>query len=585
MSDTDENMRFAPGGLNADGDHVFHWQLTSRKMTDPVILEIPPETALPVIFVPGIMGSNLRAIAKQTPVWRLDNPPPYLNVSKLRDKPAGLAIRMATKGAGQRQRDMNPAKVKVDPDGAVPKRTTGSIYDVKQYLQRGWGEIGEGSYHDFLLWLEQALNGQGFNPAKWPQFSYVSASETPRSGEAARPIPTLRPGLPMSLLKLDGLSKLAEKGSPDLYSDDLIARARFRMPVYACGYNWLESNAVAAMRLSQRILHVIEENNHAHSVCSQVVLVTHSMGGLVARSCQQLDGMRDAIAGIVHGAMPGIGAPVAYRRCKVGMKDEDAIAAVAIGSTGQEVTAVFAQAPGALQLLPTMQYKSGWLTIDGTAGKSIAAQPKFGDPYREIYLCRKRWWGLIREEWLSPVGGTLLTWSDYKANLDLASKFHHDIQNSYHPNTFVFYGKDRKIASFEGVHWRLRRGAIQPSSAACPSPEEVVSKGFPDVRDDGSNPVRVGGEQMLMGGGLDGGGTTLINTSYWDLVCAMQDGGGDGTVSASSGAFPLHSGGAAIQQQFGLDGIEHEPAYHDQSARLVTLYSLQKIAAKIKVSA
>jgi hypothetical protein len=161
-------------------------------------------------------------------------------------------------------------------------------------------------------------------------------------------------------MSMQGLPTQGEKGPMHLLSDDLIARARFRMPVYACGYNWLDSNIEAAKRLRQRIVDVIKENSHEHSRCSQVILVTHSMGGLVARACQQLDGMQEAIAGIVHGVMPSVGAAVAYRRCKIGMADEDPAAAMVIGRTGQEVTAVFAQAPGALQLLPARQYRSGW---------------------------------------------------------------------------------------------------------------------------------------------------------------------------------------------------------------------------------
>jgi hypothetical protein len=66
-------------------------------------------------------------------------------------------------------------------------------------------------------------------------------------------------------------------------------------------------------------------------------------------------------------------------------------------------------------------------------------------------------------------------------------------------------------------------------------------------------------------------------------VCARQDGGGDGTVPVSSGAFPLHNGGGAIQQQLGVLNVQHEPAYHDETVRLFSLYALQKIAARAKV--
>jgi hypothetical protein len=578
-----QQARYAPGGVSADGGHEFRWQLTPAHITDPVILHIPPDDVLPVIFVPGIMGSNLRDKTKKKAAWKLDG---------LAGTPVGLAWDMSRKDAGQRQRQLDPAQVEVDPAGAVPKEPVGSVFDPKLYAARGWGEVGETSYSDFLIWLEQVLNGQGFNPASWPQFSHVHMTASLASGQTCD-IPPLRSGIHMSMPQLNELSGLAEKGSADLYSDDLIARARFRMPVYACGYNWLDTNFSAAQRLKDRITAVINENNKGRSRCSQVVLVTHSMGGLVARACQQIDGMRDLIAGIVHGVMPAIGAPVAYRRCKIGMADENQpswfrpkdkltaeVGARTIGYTGPDVTAVFAQAPGALQLLPTSQYRPGWLTVDGPSGKSITSEPHTGDPYRDIYLREDRWWGLVRKQWLTPPGGNNLTWSTYGQNIAAAKLFHANIRDSYHPNTYVFYGKDKEIPSFECVHWKLKRGALPPDAKTPPTPQEVSDMGFGAVRDDGSNPLHVGGGLTVVPGVE---GPNVVDTSYWDLVCAMQDGGGDGTVPASSGGFPLRSGGASIQQQFGLTGIEHEPAYHNRTAQLVTLYALQKIASKAKV--
>ncbi len=585
MSDFDQ-ARYAPGGPGAQGGHEFSWQLTSAKRTDPVILELPPDHVLPVIFVPGIMGSNLMDKRTDDPVWRLDNKTrvnAVLNVvPPLKDQPLELVGAMATKSAAERQRALNPAQVAVDLRGAIPNQTAGSVYDPAEYFKRHWGEVGQSSYGDFLLWLERVLNGQGFNPAKWSQFSYVAVSAPPTPGQS-REIPHLRNGIRMSITQLSDLSKLAEKGTADLYSDDLIARARFRMPVYACGYNWLDNNIRAAQRLRDRIVAVIAENGRGKSRCSQVVLVTHSMGGLVARACQQLEGMQDAIAGVVHGVMPAIGAPVAYRRCKVGMWDEDATTSLVVGRTGQDITAVFAQAPGALQLLPTEQYRPGWLTIDGPSGKSITKEPRAGNPYKDIYLREDRWWGLARKEWLAPAGGNNLDWTAYSTNVGYAQDFHVGIRDAYHPNTFVFYGKDRDVPSFEGVRWKIKPGSLSPDAKTPPTAQQVGEMGFRDVRDDGNNPLRVGGGLKVLPG--FGDHLNVVNSSYWDLVCATQDGGGDGTVPASSGAFPLRSGAAGVQQQFGLTGIKHEPAYHDSTAKFVTLYALQKIASTAKVSA
>jgi triacylglycerol esterase/lipase EstA (alpha/beta hydrolase family) len=55
--------------------------------------------------------------------------------------------------------------------------------------------------------------------------------------------------------------------------------------------------------------------------CEKVILVTHSMGGLVARYYSELldgDFGQKNILGIVHGVMPDRGAPMAYKRMKAG---------------------------------------------------------------------------------------------------------------------------------------------------------------------------------------------------------------------------------------------------------------------------
>jgi predicted alpha/beta hydrolase family esterase len=54
----------------------------------------------------------------------------------------------------------------------------------------------------------------------------------------------------------------------------------------------------------------------------KVIIVTHSMGGLVARYASQVSGAKDKILGIVHGVIPDLGSPAAYRRMKVGAKQE-----------------------------------------------------------------------------------------------------------------------------------------------------------------------------------------------------------------------------------------------------------------------
>lgn len=569
--------RHAAAVREASGNPTFEWTLTTTALRDLVKIVVQ-DRVLPVVFVPGIMGSNLMDLAGD-PVWRLD--------TGLGGVPWSLARKVAPMGPGRRQRSMHPDRTEVDPNGQVPHTAVGTIAGRTRrereavYRRRFWGEVGDSTYHPYLQWLEDQLNGQGLNPAMWASFSYAHPmmSAAPAPGHLG-PEPELMRGQEMVVRGM--APGTSEKPVVPLMSDDLLKRARARMPVYACGYNWLASNAVAARQLRDRIRHIIDVEGR-RGTCEQVLLVTHSMGGLVARRCASLPGMGDVIAGVVHGVMPAVGAAVAYRRCKVGMRDEDFKAGLVIGSNGREVTAVFAQAPGALQLLPSHQYRSGWLKFKDVQGRELEPAPT-GDPYAEIYLRRDRWWGLVREEWLRPTGGMPVSWADYEENIGEARDFHDALRGSYHPNTYVYYGADDDVASFETVTWSMRQG-LPPDSGLPPSAQAVRDMDAAGVRDSGSNPLYVGGRlEVVTGAGL--GVPATYQSSYWELVAERQDGGGDGTVPTSSGGSPMRhaSQPASIRQQFRLVGFKHEPSYNDEGARLVTLHCIQKIAAEAKSS-
>lgn len=591
MTDNRAAPRIAPMSYNAQGNAVHSWTLTPSSLSDPVQCILPPDGVLPVIFVPGIMGSNLKSLnaknksGKGQPVWRLD--------AGFLGKNIWLATNWFNKKPGIRQLLLHPARVEVDNKGAVPERSAGSVtapsgLDRKKtlsalttrYEERGWGEVGETSYHAFLLWLEEALNSR-FLPHQWPQFDIRPEH---LHIQAVDPGPThitcLKPSLPLGM---PGLGTNLASQLPAIMSDELLARADYRMPVHACGYNWLDSNSFAAERLAQRIDELIRQYGRN---CQQVILVTHSMGGLVARRCAQLPGMADKIAGVVHGVMPATGAPVAYRRCKVGMSDEDAIAGAVIGPSGQEVTAVFAQAPGALQLLPSQSYAPGWLRLVDDKGQSAMPRQPLDDPYESIYLRRDRWWGLLREEWLAPKGGDAITWETFAENIYEAKEFHQAIAGSYHPQTYVYYGNDDKHPSFESITWQMKRGTyLKGPQGSRPDAFTVSNLEMHQVRDDGRSPVYVGGQPQSippLRGDPDGPIKT-VQTSHWELHCQMQDGAGDGTVPVSSGSAPIrHARSGEIRQQINAPGFDHEASYAHPLTQHFTLYSLIKIAAKAK---
>lgn len=555
-----------------NGTPTFSWTLTDTSISNPVKLILPPVQSLPIVFVPGIMGSNLCSLKNQ-PVWLLNS---------TKGVPIRLAWYWARKGAGVRQKTLHPSRTKVFEGGDVPSDGVGSIANETIYRERGWGEIAETSYHSFLLWLEQKLNGDSSNPADWDDFFYTAMSAVPKPGDPS-PEKRLHPGIVMQMV---GLPPHAENGhfTAPIMSEELLKRAKWRFPVYACGYNWLDSNTAGAERLEERIDKIILENNHGLFKCQQVILVTHSMGGLVARACVERPGVAGKVAGVLHGVMPSVGAAVAYRRCKSGMRDEDYAASIVIGPSGPEVTAVFAQAPGALQLLPSSEYGINWLQIKDDTGKILASLPK-SDPYTEIYLCKNKWWGLVKNEWLNPKSGTAIDWEEFEGNIKQARRFHERLAGKFHFNTYVFYGAGIGAqASFKNVTWTLRKG-IDPQDGKHVTAADAVSLDYRDTRDEGGSTIYVGGhkvEEFIAVGAPPYMTPMSYETSHWKIICEKQDSNGDGTVPSISGASPRSTGKDSVRQQFRLQGFSHEPAYQDPVARCVSHYCLTKIAALAK---
>ena len=72
-------------------------------------------------------------------------------------------------------------------------------------------------------------------------------------------------------------------------------------PVHVFGYNWTGSNDDAGKQLAAYIEEVIAFYKCQGRICEHVILITHSMGGLVARSACKLHGAESKVLGVVHG--------------------------------------------------------------------------------------------------------------------------------------------------------------------------------------------------------------------------------------------------------------------------------------------
>jgi hypothetical protein len=130
-----------------------------------------------------------------------------------------------------------------------------------------------------------------------------------------------------------------------------------KTPVYAAGYDWRQSCATSARLLTTKINAILKAEKAPH-----LVLVTHSMGGLVARSAVQQTPSLDngQVIGIAHVAQPVAGAVALYRRLFTGMQEKwdggQGISKI-LGNTPYEFIVPMSGIPGVFELLPTHQYR------------------------------------------------------------------------------------------------------------------------------------------------------------------------------------------------------------------------------------
>ncbi|MDR2051102.1 MAG: hypothetical protein LBQ63_04950 [Deltaproteobacteria bacterium] len=394
--------------------------LSDKNFVDPpggIVINLPVETtnllsirrkALPIVFLPGIMGSRLKNGGNL--IWDLDSgflAAGYGAYNRLADLSAGERYALLAAKRQSHTIPGNPGDSLTDEDKEHNLRFS------ERYphgAKRGWGGVYWQGYGDLLKALDE-----------W--------------------------NTPLKLF-LD-------------------------MPVYAVGYNWMLSSKDSGEKVAVIIKKIKALHNASH-----VLLITHSMGGLVARWACKNEGLEDIVYGVVHGAQPSRGAPDAYRRMVAGHTNEGLTGNMlsrTLGPDDATVTAVLAYSGGGLELLPSARYtlgavperfgatKTAWLHCltrydDGgqrymslppakTSAGNDSADPSpqaSGDPYEGIYKKQGAFWNLLHPEWLDRKTPDSI--HDVIDSLDNAKEFHDKLvckdknKSLYvHPRTIQMY--------------------------------------------------------------------------------------------------------------------------------------------------
>ncbi|MDP3673247.1 MAG: hypothetical protein Q8R69_26575, partial [Telluria sp.] len=507
----------------------------------------------PVIVVPGIMGTNLRATTDPSQeqnrelkpgeaAWR----PPNGVIDSMFEADVWKERKPAT-----RQRILDPATLEVDDSGEIdlPIGAFADGLHEGPLRKQGWGEIHWDTYGHLLVTLENNLNTtftafNGFRTIK-AHWKTVNHFDRHQWGLIGRPTELTAP----------------------IGEAEFEKFSRYYYPVHACGYNWLQSCEQAAAVLKKRIESVIKFYADRNMTCSQVILVTHSMGGLVARACAKA--IPDKIAGIVHGAMPALGAPVCYRRIACGTEATSPSAgsmgeismekfAEIAGATTAATTPVMAVSPGVLELLPNHLYPGPWLLVTTKRSKgddNHHLDLPVGNPY-DLYRDTTSWYRMVNPALADPAdiykGGVGRA---IKTAVDQAERFHTKVLDSYyHPNTYAFYSGDAGRRTYGQCRW-------------------ISSTPLGGMSIDGVNNGKF--ESYTNSGGRN---VTFKGGKAHHFMLMEQDANGDGTVPLQSGAGPE----GKVRQAFRTRGYDHGGSMRSDAMLLLTQHLIVKIVQGVK---
>jgi pimeloyl-ACP methyl ester carboxylesterase len=560
---TDPLRRLKDPVINEDGSLHVRTVLTPTSLKTRGLVYKGSNRVVPVIFIPGTMGTNLRVrrdvplppgypLRPGEPAWRPPND----------DANAWLYARnWEQRTPKQRQLILHPDYVEVDDTGDLDIASCHLERSVMR--ERGWGEIFNGSYGTLLFELQSHLEmtfrfdtlNQRHIRNRWKEI--------------------------MLAMQAEPLQRWGVRSVAPLTEAELEKYAEYQYPIYACGYNWLESCGESAKRLERRIENIIAWWKTRKHECNQVILVTHSMGGLVARACAKR--IPDKVLGVIHGVMPALGAPLAYRRLACGTECQNPandtldnykagkFADIA-GRRPEDTTPVLSVSPGALELLPNKLHPRPWLHVSVLQGQAAGArrgttsdclqlpnesQPNPYDLYRDMHS----WYRLINPRLANPAnlyqgsgGGVARKIRDA---IYAAETFHDWLGEYYHPTTFGYYGADKTHLAYDRIRWVAHEPGSSPTIPITAS--NIRAAKYQTHGPDGARKVEVEGRRGL---------TFSVD---------QPESAGDDTVSQQSGAGPS----GKVKQLFATHGYSHQESYRNHDAILLTCYCIVKVVQEI----
>ncbi|MEL7184522.1 MAG: hypothetical protein AAGK57_12855, partial [Pseudomonadota bacterium] len=391
------------------------------------VQDCPTDVVIPIVLIPGIMGSRLRQKANPSQkAWDPDDK--AFTVWRYGVNHDGTATAMVLRAAWERKQLLVGQRrfASHDPEYLEPIDTFEQDgvdpAAVAERQRRGWGTVVQSFYGGTLGYLSTHFQSEvaGRVLLQNPEFNWIHS------------------------------------------------------PVWGAGYNWTTSNSTSGRYAADTIRQAKAEGDQLaaenDATCPGILVVTHSMGGFVARSAVLEHGVAGDVLAVFHNVMPTDGAPAAYKRFHFGFENPDGgflkhIEYVVLGRGGAWTNSTLGHSPGPQELLPNKRYAANnhtgrWMHIRNYDGSMFQSLPVNADPYSEIYQRRDQIYRCANPEWLYPEGAssmpsTIDPFDDFVVQNNAAKGYHDRIigAGDYHDITYFSHSGDSHEIAWDHIEW------------------------------------------------------------------------------------------------------------------------------------
>ena len=238
-------------------------------------------------------------------------------------------------------------------------------------------------------------------------------------------------------------------------------------PLYVYGYDWRQPIAQIGLQMAADIVGASQSSGGrnaifnqdrfgatgllGHANTDQCILITHSMGGLVARmALKQCAALREKTIAVLHGVQPATGGPLLYRRMVTGVFSpidgsgfEAMIFRNIIGPEPWDMSTILSRCPGAMQLLPSNLLRDAC----AAAGAGMITWTEFEEGRRTVHAVTESVYNVFgRDETARPPGIVRSTLpaavrTDISTRIRGIESFHTSLGRwKFEDKTWAFYG-------------------------------------------------------------------------------------------------------------------------------------------------